>query len=276
MITTAVEPEINIVADEDLAIDAIAFDIETGPLADEILLKLCPEFVAPPRPGEFDAAAVKYGNTKDPAKRAEKLAQCQADHALAVKDYDTNLAVAQADHFAKFKSEAALSAATGHIVAIGTLIDGNAAAIDCDGRGDGDQDAEAEGLKHWWNLVAECLKEQRPMVGLNIFGFDLPFTVRRSWILGVPVPAGVRVANRWSPLFVDLMYSWMLGGRDMIGLNNLALAFGLPGKVTEVNGVKIDGAHFYQAWRENRQVAEAYLKRDLELPAMLAVKMGVI
>jgi hypothetical protein len=153
MITTAVEPEINIVADEDLAIDAIAFDIETGPLADEILLKLCPEFVAPPRPGEFDAAAVKYGNTKDPAKRAEKLAQCQADHALAVKDYDTNLAVAQADHFAKFKSEAALSAATGHIVAIGTLIDGDAHAIDCDG---GDE-AEIDGLRHWWNLVAECL-----------------------------------------------------------------------------------------------------------------------
>ena len=276
MITTAVEPEreqaSNAAYDADLAIDAIAFDIETGPLADGVLAKICHEFTAPPHPGEFDPASVKCGNLKDKAKIEAKINEAREAHEAAVKNYDANIVTARAEHFEKFKAGAALDASTGHVVCIGTLIDGDAHTIDCDG---GEQ-AEIDGLQHWWNLVAECLKLQRPMVGLNIHNFDLPFLVRRSWITGVPVPCGIRSSNYWSPLFVDLMRVWALGSRDMIGLNDLALAFGLPGKVKEVDGVMSDGASFWRAWRENRAVAEAYLKQDLRLPAILASKMGAV
>ncbi len=50
-----------------------AFDIETGPLPREVLDSLIDPFPPFEPPGPFDPAMVKYGNTKDEAKKAEKL-----------------------------------------------------------------------------------------------------------------------------------------------------------------------------------------------------------
>ncbi len=249
--------------------DFAVFDIETGPLDDEALLKPCPPFVAPAHPGEFDPAAVRYGNTKDADKRAAKLKEEQDKHAAAVKDYDATVGKARDEWFGKFKASAALDATTGRVVAIGMALDVGI-ILDCDG------DKEAEGLRRFWDYVATWLQMQMPMLGFNIIGFDLPFLVRRSWILGVPVPHGVRQGRYWNPLFVDLLDVFRLGSRDFISLNNAAKAFGIEGKVEEVDGVVVSGATFYQLWRTNRKVAEQYLLADLRVPAELARKMGVV
>jgi hypothetical protein len=261
------EPEIAVVEGGEFAV----FDIETGPLCDEALRLLCPPPKLPPHPGEFDPASVKYGNTKDAVKRAEKLADYKSAHELAVKNFDANCVKAAAECFDKFKEDAALDATTGRVVAIGLRFQAATNIIDCDG------DKEEDGIHCFWAYVAYCLRENIPMIGWNSNGFDLPFLVRRSWILGIPIPFGVRQGRYWSPLFIDLMRVW---GFDQPGqfakLDVVAKALGLEGKVEEVDGVAVSGATFYQLWRENRAVAETYLLQDIALPGILAKKIGVV
>lgn len=256
--------------------DFAVWDIETGPLDDETLAKLCPPFDPPPHPGDFDASAVRCGNLGADKARA-KIEEKRKEHEAAVRDYAANCERLKVEHFAKFKANAALDATTGHVVAIGYAgPNGDGDPINCDGG----PHEEGDGLAEFWGRVVNCFINQRPMIGFNTSGFDLPFVVRRSWILGVPVPHGVgkRLGRSWvwNDLFIDLMQAWTFGAREFVSLNTLAAAFGLAGKVDEVDGVAVSGAEFHRLWKENRKVAEAYLMRDLELPAELAVRMGVV
>ena len=253
----------------------LVFDKETGPQDDESLKTMLPEFVAPEPPGPFDESTVKLGNLKKPELIREKIEKAREEHAASVANYDSDVAKARASHWEDFKGKAALNATTGRLVAIGMwLAPCGPRIIDCDG------DREEDGLRDFWNTVEACLKCSIPMIGFNSNSFDIPFAIRRSWILGVPIPVGVRVGRYLNPLFIDLMRVWALDGRDMVGLDTLAKAFGLPAKVkeVEVDGVKVavSGATFYQLWRSNRVVAEKYLARDLEIPAKLARLMGVV
>lgn len=252
--------------------DFAVWDIETGPLDDDVLAKLCPPFEPPEHPGEFDPSAVKCGNLGADKAKA-KIEEKRREHEAAVRDYDVNCEKAKAEHFAKFKADAALDATTGHVVAIGYAgPNGDGDPINCDGG----PHEEGDGLAEFWGRVVNCFINQRPMIGFNTSGFDLPFVVHRSWILGVPVPINVRVGRNWNPLFIDLMQYWNFWSREYVSLNTLAAAFGLAGKVEQVDGVAVSGAEFHRLWKENRKVAEAYLMRDLELPAELAVRMGVV
>lgn len=248
------------------------FDIETGPLSDEQLEKLCPEFSPPPHPGTFDPESVKCGNL-GAAKAAEKI-QCDKEaHQAAVERYAADVEAAKAAHFAAFKEKAALSATTGRVVAIGIEVNGETIIIGADRQGN---DRHEDDILHtWWSFYRRCVAEQRPLVGFNTHGFDLPFLVRRSWILGVPVPTSVRQGRYWNPLFIDLMKVWALDGRDMVSLDTIARAFGLAGKINQVDGQEVSGAMFHELWKTNRPAAVQYLARDLELPTLLAVKMGV-
>jgi hypothetical protein len=248
-------------------------DIETGPLPDDQLAKLCPAFEPPPHPGEFDPASVKTGNLGQ-AKAAEKIAAAAETHAQAVARYATDVEAARTAHAAKFKERAALDATTGRVVAIGLLVNGESLIIGADRQG---KDRSEDDILHsWWGFWRRCVAEQRPVAGFNIHAFDLPFLVRRSWILGVPIPTSVRQGRYWSPLLIDLMKAWALDGRDMVSLDTLARAFGIGEKLHEADdGQAVSGADFHRLWAENRPAAIQYLGRDLDLTAALAVKMGI-
>jgi len=252
----------------------LAFDIETGGLDDEVLRERLPAFEPPPAPGVFDPATVKCGNIGGPTseKGKAKIEEARRAHEDLVKRYAADVAAAQEKHFADFKNRAALDATTGRVVAIGfyraDLMD-SPDIIDCD------QD-EAEGLMQWWDMVGDALLDSLPLVGFNVCHFDLPFLVRRSWLLGVPIPTGLRKGRYWSDLIVDLMQVWGFHGRDLIGLDKLAKAFGLDGKVTEAGGVAVSGAAFAEVWRSNRKTAEAYLHQDVMLCVRLAERIGAV
>jgi hypothetical protein len=218
-------------------VGAIIFDIETGPLPDDQLLPMMPL---------FDPAEVKCGNL-GPAKAVEKIA------------------AAEASHKARFIERAALSALTGRVLAIGydygaeILIQG---------------ETERENLLGFWQLVESRLARAKKLVGHNIFGFDLPFLMHRSWALRVTVPAGVREQSRyWSPIFVDTMTTWQLGNyrADHVSLDRLARFFGIGGKPEGVTG-----ADFARLWETDRPQAEAYLRNDLEMTRGVASRMGLV
>lgn len=233
----------------------MVFDIETGPLPEEQLRELYRE----PTLEEF---AAKCDSRWKPETVEQK--------------YKDSLAAG----WQKFVDKAALDPLTGRVVAIGVLEadgDGNQKIeiIDCDGC-DGCKCSEDEGLNRFWSIAADCLKAGCPMVGHNTHEFDLPFLVRRSWLLGQPFPMSVRSGRYWNDLFIDLMQVWGLGSRDYIGLDKLGTAMGVGGKVTEVEGVEVSGAEFHRLWRENRPAAEEYLRRDLQLPLKIARRLGVV
>lgn len=251
----------------------LIFDIETGPLPEEQLLAVFERQYEPSEPpGEFDPDSVKYGNTKDPEKRRAKLLEESQKHAAAVANFEQDEANRRREHWIEFQSRAALDATTGQVLAIGyysqerevTLIDDVIS---------GDDTSEAGLLRRFWIQYGKCRNTARPMCGFNIFGFDLPFIMRRSWILGVETPSSVMERGRFfdSVVFRDLAEVWQCGRReDRISLDELAKVLGLAGKPDGVNG-----GDFARLWSEDRAKAEEYLMNDLRITDEVACKLNV-
>lgn len=211
---------------------SVVFDIETGPVAD-----------LEDRMPDFDPESVKLGNIRDPDKKRDKIA------------------AAEERHRKNFIERAALSAATGQILAIGYL-----------GVGADDEEPLIEAVPDLSEeeIIANFWRRSVRLIGFNIFNFDLPFLVRRSWLLSVVVPADIRQGRSWSTQFVDLAEIWRLGvPGEHISLNNLCLA----GQIGEKNG---DGAMFAETLVADREKAMEYLTNDLEMTFAAAQMLAVI
>jgi len=284
----------------------LSFDIETGPLPDEQLQQHAPEFVAPPHPGEFDEASVKTGNMKDAKKIAEKIEAARQAHKQSVRDFALEVEAKRVQFYTNFISTAALNAATGRVLTVGLLarrdevqVAGREGrAVRCESQSylysspGQPSDAEAHELsvlKSFWDTVEESIGRGVPLVGHNIHGFDLPFLVRRSWILGVPIPVGVLTGSGrkyWNSLFIDLMREWSFhANHNYLSLNDIAKAFGLRGKAIDAGDLEsgevgICGETFHVFWLSDdetrQQKAIGYVLRDVELPAEIAERMGVV
>ena len=224
----------------------IVFDVETGPLAEGELSALLPP---------FDPAEVKTGNIKDPEKVAAKIAEAEASH--------------RRDFFDK----AALDPLTGRVVAIGMLVFDELSeagpAMDSGKCVIIGHDDEAQTLREFWQYTQAEMGRMNPMIGFNIFGFDLPFLFRRSWKRRVPIPFGLRRGRYWGDQLIDLRDVWQLGDRQARGsLDSIAKHLGVGAK----NG---DGKAFAALWQSDRKQAEAYLRNDLELTAKIAHALGI-
>ncbi len=228
--------------------NTIVFDIETGPLPENELLAMLPA---------FDPAEVKTGNLKDPAKIAEKIAEAEANHRR------------------DFIERAALDPLTGRVVAIGIMaFDTRGETGPTFGKGGNffiiGHDDEARTLHEFWEFTRGEMGRMNPMIGFNIFGFDLPFLFRRSWKHRVPVPFGLRRGRYWSDQLIDLRDAWQLGDRQARGsLDSIARHLGVGAK----NG---DGKMFAELWRSDRKQAEAYLRNDIELTVLVAEALGAV
>jgi len=219
----------------------LIIDIETGPLPDDVLLRIH---------GPFDPASVKLGNA-GPEKAAEKIAEAEKSYLGDLRD------------------KAALDPMTGRVLAIGYHY-----PAENDTDLSHNDDNEAALLTKFWAAARYALDDAARVITFNGHGFDLPFLVNRSRLLGVEVPRGLLQNNRyWHASFVDLMLLWTCGQYGkFVGLDKLAKAFGLEGKTG-------DGAHFYQLWNggdKGRAEALAYLANDLKVTTEVAKKMRVI
>lgn len=127
---------------------------------------------------------------------------------------------------------------------------------------------EAAMLRQFWGVFQSVQGAGAKLIGFNIFGFDLPFLIRRSWHHGVAVPKAVNGVRYWPDTFVDLMIAWRCGSyKDFISLDNLA-------KFLNVGAKNGSGEMFYQLWETDREAAVEYLKNDVDLAAKCAAKMG--
>jgi hypothetical protein len=258
-------------------VSLIAFDIETGPLPTERLREILPPFDPSslgPHPGSFDPSAVKIGNLKDAKKIAEKIESAELAHNKAVADYESKLANGEPAYWQSIVDDAALSAITGQVVAIG--YQGKKETLHCaiDGI------TEFQLLTQFWKVYQQGRAERRPLVGFNIKAFDVPFIAQRSWMLGIEVPATITTATGYlDPVFVDLAERWKVGNRGAWGkpghgtLNTIAKALGLRGKSDECEGK--DFARMLYGTPEERAKALTYLSRDVDAVVEIAARLGV-
>lgn len=217
------------------SIKAIVFDIETGPLP-------APKIEALYTP--IADEEVKIGNIKDPLKIAAKIEEAKADHRAA------------------FFDRAALSAVTGRVLAIGYADAETDEAPKADA-------AESEDLilRTFW--AAYKANRGAQWVGFNVCRFDLPFIIRRSWALGIPVPTEIRAGRYWHAGIIDLRDIWQLGDREAHGnLDTIAKLFGVGAKTG-------DGAHFAELLKKDREAALAYLRNDVAMTRAVYRRMNI-
>lgn len=254
----------------------IAFDIETGPLSEPEIRRIAEPFGPDnakdadgkklKHPGTFIEDKVKIRNLKDRVKIADKIMLEREKHARAVETYDDDLAKAESSYWAGVIERAPLRAELGRVLAIGFYAAGKSPQI-CSGD-------EADVLRLFWQRFERCAGKSLKLVGFNSNGFDLPFIARRSYLLGLPVPAAAMQQGRyWCDTFIDLLDIWRAGNRqDTISLDRLSKAFGLAGKTGS-------GAMFHKLWagtEKQRAEAEAYLVNDLELTWKCAERLGLV
>ena len=209
----------------------VAFDIETGPLSEERIRKIAPA---------FKESGVKTGN-------------------LGLEKQLEKIALEKTKHISKIVSSAALNAEYGQVLAIGILGDDIPTILTGD---------ESDILAKFWGLAAKDFQVGvTTWVGHNVLGFDLPFLLRRSVIVGVSVPSFLRPklgGRYWPDFWVDTMEVWKAGDyRATISLDRFCKASGLEGK----NG---SGEHFAEMLKTDKLKAIDYLKNDLKITKDLA------
>lgn len=157
--------------------------------------------------------------------------------------------------------KAALHAETAVVLAIGLIRENDELVVLADD--------EATILKGWWKIV-ESADPRTLFVGHNIYNFDLPLLIRRSYVHGIKVPSRAMPSPRYFPaMWKDTMAAWMLGTQDRISLDNLAKCLGVGSK----SGSGKDFAALYKA---DPAAALQYLRNDLELTRACASRMGII
>lgn len=120
---------------------------------------------------------------------------------------------------------------------------------------------EAKTLTQFWNHLDRIKfdPDRDIIVGHNILGFDLPFLYQRSMICGVRPSRWLLNAKPWEIAVYDTMDKWQMGKfRDFVGLEELALAFGLD---CPKKGV-VNGSNLLAAFQDARheEIREYCLK----------------
>lgn len=224
---------------------AVHFDIETGPRPENELRALYHE-----------KTLEEFAETCDKRWKPETVAVKYEEY--KVKAWD------------EFVSRAALSPVTGRVLLISVLGDKDKAPAII-----ANDENEPAMLYSFWILVEDWLANKTRIIGHNSNSFDLPFLVRRSWLLGVYVPREIRQGRYWHPLFRDTMEWWACGARgEMTSLNTLGAFFGVGQKTKGVSGG--DFAKLWFGTPEDRAKALEYAEQDVRLTAAIAAKMGMV
>ena len=238
--------------------DNIYFDLESGPLAEEKLAIIRPSFDPASVRGAdeigkpFDPTAVKLGRTKDPDKIEAIIEQARERGLRDQRELVQRVEEAEKKYFTDFAERAALDACRGQVLAVGYLSDRGSRRID-------DRD-EKSMLVQFWDVFRSASGDGRKMVGFNLFHFDLPFLVRRTWLLGLHVPIDVIDRNRfWHPCFIDLAEVYRLGVHgEYKKLKEIAVSMGVTDELGDD-----DGADFARLLEEDRPKAIEHLHLDL-------------
>jgi DNA polymerase elongation subunit (family B) len=135
---------------------------------------------------------------------------------------------------------------------------------------DGNEQNEAQALRDFLKLLSNFDLECDEIVGHNLLGFDLPFIYQRCLVNNIPARPPMNLGEYNVRNVYDTMRIWWLGGRNRVGLDDLAWALGLESsKTSEVEGSRV--FDLYQAGRL-REIRE-YNLNDVRLTRKVYERM---
>jgi len=112
----------------------------------------------------------------------------------------------------------------------------HAFGIDAEGK----EQEEGQALRDFLNLMTDFDVECDEIVGHNIIGFDLPFIFQRCLVHNIAARPFVNLGEYNVRGVFDTMRGWWLGGRQRVGLDDVAWALGFESsKTSEVEGSKV-------------------------------------
>ena len=110
----------------------------------------------------------------------------------------------------------------------------------------GNEQDEAQALRDFLALMSDFDPDCDLVVGHNIIGFDLPFIFQRCLVNNISVKPFVDLSEFHVAGVYDTMRGWWLGGRNRVGLDDLAWAVEFESsKTSEVEGSRV--FELYQA-----------------------------
>ena len=184
------------------------------------------------------------------------------------KHYDTSITADanEAFHWDRKHERAALHAETASVCALGFFTNG------IDWINTDRHMHESQLLREFWSWVAK----DHQLIGFNVFRFDFPFLVRRSWYHGLETPGispSVLSQVGFYPFkHVDLLKIWQCGNSDSwASLDVVCKAAGIDGKPSDCTG-----ADFHRVLDESPDIARNYLANDLRMTEQLARRMRVL
>jgi predicted PolB exonuclease-like 3'-5' exonuclease len=168
--------------------------------------------------------------------------------------------VALEDKEHEWYAKAALSAQTGRVLVVGLWQAGTVDFLQ------GDEESMLADFWQQYKRTSPCT-----WIGWNSRRFDLPFLLRRSWILGVDVDPFVMTGRYFNRRFQDAMEWWDCFQHDSeagsSSLNAVSKSLGLAGKTGS-------GAEFAMLYAADKKAALDYLKNDLVMTASVAEIIG--
>lgn len=250
------------------------YDIETTPADDETLYSFFDESKVklPDNPGKFDPSKVKYGNTKDAKKKAEKLAMEKAKHSQALASYDDDCRAAIDEAWNAHVEGSTLDPCTGRVLAIGygLVVKGKEPLLLLDAQ----PGEEANLLRRFWTLASHCKKRNGHLVTFNGHFFDYPFLTSRSWAYpDIPPIDFMTKYNKLDDCCIDVAVKYRqgrYGGSGAIKLDRLAQMMGVRRKLEGM-----DGSMFHSVFKEDPERALEYLELDILVLYDIARRMNI-
>jgi hypothetical protein len=151
--------------------------------------------------------------------------------------------------FEQYLVETSFNGAFGRILCIGYAINDEPTEILYD-------ENEKEMLKKFWEIA----KDADLFIGHNILDFDLRFIYQRSVINGVKPTRDLSFARYRNDPIYDTSKEWSKWSNFSVGLEHLALAFGIPTSKDGIDGSLVYG--FYKAGKIEEILI--YCKKDVE------------
>jgi hypothetical protein len=239
---------------------SLFYDIETEPADDETLYSFFDESAVkvPEHPGEFDATKVKYGNTRDIKKKAEKLELEKSKHRQALASYDDDCRIAVDEAWNAFVKGSTLDPCLSRVLGIGygVLVKGKEPLLLLDVGRD-----EKAMIEEFWRFVPHAKRRSGKIITFNGHFFDFPFLTARSWALDIPCPKLITKYNKYEDFCIDVALEYRqgrYGGAGAIKLDKLAQMFGVRRKLEGMTGDM-----FWSVYRENPEQALEYLELDV-------------
>ena len=242
---------------------SLVIDIETAPLPQEQLRSL------------WMATAEPIAATGSQAPLEQRVQSVKCAQLRKLSEHQHSCEPTPQTSFELWKAKAALSALTGQVVAIGYNA-GSGIRIEC--VDDLQATQEANVITSFWQATSKVRHAGGQILGFNSLGFDLPFLIQRSWILGLEVPRWVRSGRYFDTSLVDLLEVWRCGVlRSEIPqkLDTIARVLGIGAKPDGIRGEDFARLFFSDEPKQREQALD-YLRCDIEITTKLAQRMGLL